>query len=307
MTPAPAGRPAPAHGISAWTYGFDDARVRQILDHNLTAAPARRFRYLFPYAGSVELGREGRFTTSWKAEVAARYAAALPPDILLLPIFDGRQDEKQFNGWTPVQYEALARDVAAKVLADPHAAGIQVDIEPFHDDHLPFYEALGALLRAQGRLMTGFIAPTRPEATLRRMYAACDIVVLSGYDFEQPNPAAYGAALAHALERAHRIAVETAGHTLVGVPAAGSWAEHEYTGIVEGGTCRRQETGFTQPDWLRAALGAVALREQDDDFLGMALWVLSGRTEGAPRECRLGDQPDYIGPECWRLLQTAAP
>lgn len=302
-TRATGGRTLP-RGISAWTYDYDEVRVAQIKAHNAAAPEHARFRYLFPYAGSISFGKDRTFTTSWSPDGPAKYAAALGPGILLLPIFDGRQDGKEFNGWSATEYEAAAGNVAALILTDPHAAGVQIDIEPFHPDHLPFYEALGAKLRAGGKLMTGFIGASKPDEVLRRMYAACDIMVLSGYDYELPTPDQYGAALERHLQICHRFAKAAGTLTLVGIPAAGSWAEHEYTGVVEDGRLVRKETGFTQPQWLGAAVRAVAAHESDSTHLGVALWVLTGRTHRDPGETLKSYQPDFIREECWALLRT---
>lgn len=297
------GRTLP-RGISAWTYKYDEKCVAQIRAHNATAPDDAKFRYLFPYAGSIEVRADRTFDTSWSPDVPARYAAALGPDIMLLPIFDGRQDEKQFNGWSAAEYRAAAAAVAARILSDSNAAGVQIDIEPFHPDHLPFYEELGRLLREKGKLMTGFIGGGKPDDVLQRMYTACDIVVLSGYDYEQPDPDRYGAALERHLVKCHAKATTTGTLTMVGIPAAGSWAEHEYTGVMENGACVRKETGFTQPQWLTGALNAVKAHERDATHLGVALWVLTGAPPMQPGECRLSYQPDYIRPECWALLRT---
>jgi hypothetical protein len=298
------GRPPIPRGISAWTYDYGGARVEQVKAHNASAPEHRKFRYLFPYAGSVSFGPGRTFTTSWDGETTARYVAALGKGIWMLPIFDGRQDKDEFSGWTETEYGALAEKVAAHILADPNARGVQVDIEPFRDAHLPFYEALGKRLRAGGKLMTGFISPGRSEQVLRRMYAACDIVVLAGYDFELPNPAAYGNALDNHLAKCNRIAAETGGVTMVGIPAAAAWAEHEYTGEVVDGACKRRETGYTQEQWLGAAVSAVGKHEDDPAQVGVALWVLTGRTRGEPGECLPSYQPDFISSECWKLVRT---
>jgi len=291
-------------GLSAWVYAYGEVQVGQIRRHDAQAPGGRKFRYLFPYAGSVEFGKNRTFSTYYSAETSRQYATALGSGILLLPIFDGRQDHGEFEGWSSTEYEAFAGKVAAHILSDPNAAGVQIDIEPFRDTHLLFYEALGRLLRAQGRLMTGFISPGRSDDVLRRMYRACDIVVLSGYDFELPTPDRYGAALEHHLAKCHRIAKEAGGLTMVGIPAAGSWAEHEYTGEIKDGVCVKRESGFTQPQWLAAALAAVAAHEADDTYRGVSLWALSGRTKGEPGECLKSYQPDYIQEACWTLLRT---
>ena len=291
-------------GISAWTYDFGPAQVEQVKAHNDSAPEGRKFRYLFPYAGSVSFGPDRTFTTSWSGEVTARYVEALGKDIRMLSIFDGRQDKGEFDGWTETEYGALAEKVAAHIIGDPNAGGVQVDIEPFRESHIPFYEALGRLLRARGKLMTGFISPGKPEHVLRRMYAACDILVLSGYDLELPTPEAYGNSLDNHLANCNRIAAEAGTLTMVGIPAAASWGEHEYRGEVANGVCTRKESGFKQEQWLGAAARAAGKHEGDPAQVGVALWVLTGRMGGEPGECIPSYQPNYISADCWKLVRT---
>ncbi len=296
----------PPVGLSAWTYEFDAIRVAQIEAQNRETNPRRRFAWLFPYAGSVNQEGGHKASVVYSREAPANYAKALPTGIRLLPIVDGRQDRKEFNGWTDGEYDAVASEVAKAILDDPNAAGVQIDIEPFHDSHLRFYETLGAVLKKKGKLMTGFLSPGRSEEALTRMYKACSIVVLSGYDLEQPNPEAYGRTLHAAVDRCLKIAAKVGGRTMIGIPAGGSWAEHEYRGIIEQGSCRKEETGFRQTQWLGAALDAVKPFETDPAVTGLALWVLTGRTSAPADECRKGDHPHYISDACWTLLRDMA-
>ncbi len=294
----------PPTGLSAWTYDFDEVRVQQIIAQHAQPDPRRRFAYLFPYAGSVNQEGGHKANVTYTREGPAQFAKALPKGILLLPIVDGRQDEKEFNDWTDAEYDAVAADVAKAIIDDPNAAGVQIDIEPFHDSHLPFYESLGARLKKKGKIMTGFLSPGRSEAALTRMYRACSIVVLSGYDLELPDPVSYGKALHAAVDRCLRIAAKVGGRTMIGIPAGGSWAEHEYRGIVENGACKKELTGFKQTQWLGAALEAVKPFESDPSVAGLALWVLTGRTSAPEDECLKGDHPHYISDACWSLLRA---
>ncbi len=296
--------PALPRGGSAWTYDFSPGRVDQIRRHDAAAAPARRFAYLFPYAGSVEVDAvHRRVQVSYKPDTVAAYVQALGPGIRMLPIVDGRQDQGEFNGWSATEYAAAADAVADRLLADHNAAGVQIDIEPFHPDHIPFYAALGARLRKAGKLTTGFMGPGRPPAVLEAMYRACDVVVLSGYDFGLETPAAYTAALDAALGRCHAVAVSVGGHSMVGVPAGASWGEHEYHGTLENGRCTRKDSGFTQTAWLAAALAAYAKHEHDATMVGLAFWNLTDQPAGPRPDCLRGDQPDYISDGAWELLR----
>jgi len=301
----PAGDSLP-RGISAWTYSWSPVVVDLIRKHDAAAPPDRRFRYLFPYCGSVEVDAKTKTVSVWySTEVSCAFSRSLP-GTRMLAIVDGRQDKGEFDDWSATQYETAARLVAEKVLADPCAAGVQIDIEPFRAGHVPFYRHLRRLLNARAQIVTAFVGPGHPEPVIRGMFESCDILVIAGYDFGEETPAAFRDSLDGALKKCARIGAEAEGRFMVGVPAAASSLEYEYE---DGEDCTRKTSGFKQTDWLGGALEAVARHEQDPGYVGVALWVLTEppRTLPVPKGKKCGAFPWWITDEAWGLLRGTAP
>ncbi len=292
-------------GTATWVYHYADGAARQVKRFNSAAHRDTRFRYFFPYAGSPSIDARGRrVTMHYDAAATRAYARALPPDVLLMPIVDARNDDRAFDGWTEEEYREAARQVAQCVLDDPHAAGVQIDIEPFSPGHLPFYRSLRELLNAQGKYCTTFVGACDDE-TLTRLFASCDVVVISGYDLEVEgiSLARYGQVLRGALARVQRAAEAAGGHYLLGIPAAASWGEYEYQA---GGSAERKETGVKQEQYVQAALDAVKPYRTRSEYLGLSLWHMSDpETEQERPQVATSPTkfPNVIRPSVWRLLE----
>jgi hypothetical protein len=297
-------KPLP-RGISTWAYRYADGVARQVIAFNQRARPEGRFRYFFPYGGSPSFDAQARrLTMRYDRAGVAAYAKALPHDILIMPIVDGRDDDKAFDGWTDDQYREAARQVAQCILDDPNAAGAQVDIEPFSPGHLPFYAYLRQLLNAKGKYSTMFVGPW-DEDTLARIFASCDIVVISGYDLdgEGMSLSRYRDALGNALVRVQQAAEAAGGHYLLGIPAAASWGEYEY---LAGGGAERKETGVKQEQYVQAALDAVKPYRSRPQYLGLSLWHMSDpetEREDPDQATTPTKFPDIIRPGVWRMLE----
>jgi hypothetical protein len=295
----------PPRGLATWVYHYMPGIARQVKRFDGKARPGGRFRYFFPYAGSPSFGAARRSVTMHYDATATRaYARALPRDVLLLPIVDARNDDKSFDGWTEEQYREAAREVARCVLDDPDAAGVQIDVEPFSPGHLPFYRSLRELLNAKGKYSTMFVG-ARDEETLKRIFAASDVVVISGYDLdvEGMSLARYEQALRGSLARVQRAAEAAGGHYLLGIPAAASWGEYEY---IAGGGAARRETGVKQEQYVQAALDAVKPYRNRPQYLGLSLWHMSDpETEHEQPEAARSPTkfPDVIRPSVWRMLE----
>jgi len=304
MTSATNLKPLPK-GISTWVYSYGVGVVKQVQEHNARAQPHRRFNYLFPYAGALDFpGEKGKVVVHFSSERTRAYAKALPPGTLIMPIVDGRTDEGQFDGWTEEQYREAARQVAEHIIADDDAAGVQIDIEPFRPDHLPFYRHLREMLNAEGKYCTMFVGP-RDKDLLRRVFESCDIVVMSGYDLdgEGASLSTYRAALARGVARFQEVAEETGGHYLVGIPASASWGEYEY---IAGGEEGRTETGVRQEEYVRAALEVVEPYEQRPQCLGLSLWRMSDpekEREEPEKAVRPTKFPNIIRESVWKMLE----
>jgi hypothetical protein len=292
-------------GTATWVYRFTAGTARQVKQFNSRARPETRFRYFFPYAGSPSFDAAHRTATMHYDAAATRaYAKALPKGVLLLPIVDARNDDHAFDGWTESEYREAARQVAQPLLDDPNAAGVQIDIEPFTPAHLPFYRSLRQFLNAKGKYCTMFVG-ARDEETLKQIFIASDIVVISGYDLDREglSLAAYKRDLANSLVRVQHAAEAVGSHYLLGIPAAASWGEYEY---IAGGDAPRKESGVKQEQYVQAALDVVKPYRQHPQYLGLSLWHMSDpetqheRPEAATSPTKF---PDIIRPSVWRMLE----
>jgi len=221
-----------------------------------------------------------------------------------MPIVDGRADKGEFSGWTDEQYREAARKVAKHIIDDPHAAGVQIDIEPFRPDHLPFYRHLTEMLNAEGKYCTMFVGPKRRDL-LTRIFQSCNVVVMSGYDLngEGMELEAYRAAMKGSLARFQQVAEETGGQYMIGIPAAASWGEFEY---IAGGDSERTETGVKQEEYVRAALDAVKPYHECPQYIGVSLWHMSDPEkdlEEPEKASRRTKFPNIIRESVWKLLE----
>jgi len=83
-------------GISTWVLPLPRGIARQIERHNSKAPPGMRFSYPLPYAGSVASAPRKASHGTLRDNATHAYVSALP-DILMLPIVDGRTDQGEFR------------------------------------------------------------------------------------------------------------------------------------------------------------------------------------------------------------------
>jgi hypothetical protein len=292
-------------GISTWVYRYSDGVSRQVHRFNARAQPNLRFKYFFAYGAWVGFsGRKGEVEVGYSTEASSAYARTLPAGTLIMPIVDGRADKGEFSGWTDEQYREAAREVAGHIIDDPNAAGVQIDIEPFRPDHLPFYRHLTEMLNAEGKFCTMFVGPKDKEL-LTRIFESCDVVVMSGYDLngEGMDLSAYRASMEGAVARMQEVAEETGRHYMVGIPAAASWGEYEY---IAGGEGERIETGAKQEEYVRAALDAVKPYLDKPEYVGLSLWHMSDPEkdlEEPEKAARRTKFPNIIRESVWEMLE----
>jgi len=292
-------------GISTWVYRYSDGVSRQVHRFNERALPHLRFKYFFAYAGSVGFtDQEGEAKVYYSAEATSAYAETLPPGMLIMPTVDGRADKGEFSGWTDEQYREAAGKVAKHIVEDPNAAGVQIDIEPFRPDHLPFYRHLTEMLNAEGKYCTMFVGPKRKDL-LTRIFESCDVVVMSGYDLngEGMGLSSYRNSMRGSVARFQEVAEETGGQYMIGIPAASSWGEFEFL-VRKDGT--RKETGVKQEEYVGAALDAVKPYLDSPQYVGLSLWVMSD-PEAAVEEpadtTKPGRYPNVIRESVWKMLE----
>jgi hypothetical protein len=293
-------------GISTWVYRYSEGVSRQVHSFNSRALPHLRFKYFFPYAGSVGFKdqEQGQAAVHYRSEASSAYAETLPAGTLMMPIVDGRTDKGEFDGWTDEQYRAAAQEVAKHIIEDARAVGVQIDIEPFRAGQLPFYRHLTEMLNAEGKYCTMFVGPKQKEL-LTRIFESCNVVVMSGYDLNGEGMALdkYRAAMKWAVARFDEVARETGGQYMIGIPAAASWGEFEYMAGGEGG---RVETGVKQEEYVEAALDAVKPYLDSPHYIGLSLWHMSDPEkdfEEPEKATRRTKFPNVIRESVWRMLE----
>jgi len=291
-------------GISGWLYANDAALASELQSYDLVVqskpdGAERHVRYLFPYGGG--LGLTGSAYTSdalsYDPAAAAFYAAKLP-NAAMLPIIDSG-DGDALATFSSADQEKLAADVAAAIVSDPNARGAHIDIEPFHDEHAPFYAKLKALLHASQKQLTLFTGRTSGP-----IYSTADIVVLSGYDLgiTPVSAAKYQTTLANMVDTALASAASGGSTLLVGIPVSASFEEY----ATESGACSTA-TGVSQEQWVGAALQAVCPHQADASYLGVALWQVGSGALEIHSEPGCLRHPDAISDAVWGLLENFDP
>jgi hypothetical protein len=291
-------------GISAWNYGYSDANAEKILEFNKKALPNLRFKYLFPYGGSLGFNPKTRTAEIWynSEKNSNRFAEKLP-ELHMMPIIDARADKGEFNGWSDEEYRRAALQTAEVIINDRNAAGVQIDIEPFHPDHLPYYRNLKEALNKKGKYCTMFVGNKHPDL-MRKIFQSCDIVILSGYDVNGDGTPLkkYRKAFKGAITRLDKIAKETKGKYMVGIPAAASWGEWEYIVDSKGKIIKR--SGFKQEEYVKVCLDIVKNYKGSPEFLGLSLWQLSVGEKDEPLKVKKETKfPNYIRESIWERLE----
>jgi len=292
-------------GLSAWEYsGNLKLHSEQVSAHDARAPADRKFRYFFPYAGWAGFygSTAEDMLFSYHKEVACAFQAELPGVNVWVTV-DARQDNREFNDWTPEEYDLAAGRIADAVLADPCAHGVHVDIEPFHPSHQPFYASLRDRLTKGGKLTSLF---AHGEWATPEMLASVDLFVVSGYDAlgSPSDPTQFGPYLDRQLGNLAANAKKVEGHYMLGIPASASWGEWERT---QGPDCPDGEiSGHTMGEYLAGVMEAYCAHRADPRFLGMSLWAM-GREPDA--ECTRGccRYPTEVTAEAWTTLATACP
>jgi hypothetical protein len=298
----------PAKGISAWLYANKQSFADQLAAYDTAVqtksdGASRRLKYLFPWAGTVRITGTTydpqHVTLDLSTTATAFYASRLPGVVMLANVdsFDGAM----LSSWSPADQQKLAVQIAQHVLDDPNAQGVHVDIEPYDDRQVPFYKELRAKLNSNGRIVTIFTSKMSGP-----IYENVDVVVLSGYDVGATAPSNYARVLECMIRPALQSAQNAGSYLMVGIPASASWEEYAYR-TSDGGTCDK-DTGFTQEEWLDAALKAVCPHHYDSHYLGVSLWEVTDialRTGTSAPYCYR--HPDKISDAAYAMIEAFDP
>ena len=285
-------------GLSAWVYENRQEWAEAMNAYDATVQEEQRLSYLFPYAGGAEIsGGTYGSQSVWFDSAVIDYYAALLPGTRMLPIFDSA-DGNNFAGWSDADQRKFAGDVADQLLASANITGAQIDIEPFHVEHLPFYDELGQRLHSEGKTLTVFTGASSGD-----IYTIADVVVLSGYDLgiTPVTPTEYTTVLNNLVGVALQSASAAGARLMVGVPITASWEEY----ATQTGTCDH-DTGYTQDAWFAAALAAVCPHTSHASYLGLSLWGFYGDALEIPRGSGCFRHPGAVPPANWGALTTWA-
>ncbi len=291
-------------GVSGWLYDNDAALAAELASYDSAVqtkpdGAERRVRYLFPYGGGIGLtgSTYAPGALSYDPAAAAFYADKLPGADMLPNIDSG--DGELLASFSQADQEQLANDVAQAIVGDPHARGVHIDIEPFRDQHAPFYAKLKTLLHASQKQLTLFTGRTSGP-----VYSTADIVVLSGYDLgiDPVTPVKYGSTLSNLVTTALASAAAGGSTLLVGIPVSASYEEYS----TQSGTCS-VATGVTQEQWVTAALKAVCPHQADHNYLGISLWQVGNNALEIHAEPGCLRHPDGISDAVWSLLEDFDP
>jgi len=273
-------------GASAWTYQrpADCIGRLQAYDSLVSKKPLAkelRLKYLFPYAGTIKIQKDGKYSLTYHEEITASYRQQLSADIY--PNIDS-SDGAELTSWSADQQRALADAVAKRVLADNGAAGVHIDVEPFAAAHVPFYARLKAKLNEGGKRTTMFTLDTQGD-----IYANADMVVLSGYDITPlgKGPAEYKELLETMVAAALASCEKSGCKLMVGIPLASSTREFAHRDRCADPKDNR-DTGHAQEEWLSAALEVLWKHHDDPVYVGPSIWGFRG--EGGP---------DMFHQHCW--------
>jgi hypothetical protein len=99
------------------------------------------------------------------------------------------------------------------------------------------------------------------------------------------------------------VAEETGGQYMVGIPAAASWGEFEYTA---GGDADRIEMGVKQEEYVQAAVDVVKAYRESPQYIGTALWHMSDPEkdfEEPEKATRRTKFPNVIRESVWKILE----
>jgi len=258
----------------------------------------RRLKYLFPWAGPIAMNASAydpqHAIEKLSPSQSAYYASRLP-GVQMLPSVDSG-DGDMLSTWSQADQQKLADDIAQYIQDDPNARGVMMDIEPYDGKHLPLYQRLRARLNPNGKIVAVFTSETSGP-----IYDNVDWVVLSGYDVGATAPSNYATILADKVSEAIQSAQSAGSYLMVGIPASASW--EEYASATGSSSCS-MDTGFTQEQWLGAALKAVCPHHFDDHYLGVSLWQVTD----VPLDMGACDHhPDEISTAAYSLVEQFDP
>lgn len=333
----------PPRGNAAWIYDpqhkpRSGARVeagyfaRALSQYNGTAGWAHRITELYVYAGDMEMycpqkqprrcrkkdfhvyyapGKQSPQPARNRSVAAYQSRRKHSPGLAgtyIVPVIDGTiSGHGQLSGFNRLsrrQAESYADVVAKTVCADPAAAGIQFDLEPFNvstrNGQYYFYrriahdfssEAVGCVdsIHPRGRFFSIFASARhiRPGTTSASHVKSIMGVADNGYLIDSlydlsGSPAGsrtpvdryrrfVGTETLHMRRWADRLGIPYQ----FGVPAAAS--AHEYAACKGAGCRYAPASSATQLSYVKAAINAVdkAGARNDERFLGIAVWAWS--------------------------------
>lgn len=283
----------PRRGATAWIYGRSAEECERIKTYNKTAN--KPLVMLLVYAGSLDFEKGAAKFTGLDQGVLQFYRDQLPPEVEVHANVDASAG-KNLGLLSQEEQEGLAKKVALEINRLPAVDGLNVDIEPYVSEALPFYIYLKKYLEKPLGAALG--------AWDRHLLRVVDYPVLMNYDLAT-TPAKYREAAASRFQAFATDASAAGARYFLGVPFVATHNEYEYTESRKTG--ERKKTPYLMEEYVAAAHQAFLESSKiakDPNYGGIAIWGFldpKKKGVGAP-SAEWGFFPDRIKPECWEYL-----
>lgn len=301
LPPVPAkSKVALPKGLGAWCYASPAFIVDEVSRYNKSAAPNQRIRYLFPATGVLDITAEGQPSLRWEKEVPASLRKALDQaglqDVMILPMIEGLTDN--LSRVSDADAKKIAQEIGTFIEGNPACNGVNFDLEP---DDAFVYVILAALRESTGKPITAAVATGDAD-----LFRYTDMAVIMAYDVAY-TPEKYDTVITQRIDRFLKLAGETKGRAMIGVPAIATHHEHTSTAASLDGP--RDETGHTMVEYVGDAFrsteqavkaGAVPA------FAGYCIWAIHEPEAihgGADTQYYF---PGHVAPDVWALLHERA-
>ncbi|MBL8993618.1 MAG: hypothetical protein JNM63_09775 [Spirochaetia bacterium] len=283
----------PKRGATGWIYGRSLEECERIKAWNKNSS--KPVSMLLVYAGSLDFEKGGAKFTGLDSGVLQFYRDQLPPEVEVHANVDASAG-KNLGLLSREEQESLAKKVALEINRLACVDGLNVDIEPYVSEALPFYIYLKKYLEKPLGAALG--------AWDRHLLRVVDYPVLMNYDLAL-TPAKYREVAGSRFQAFAADASAAGARYFLGVPFVATHNEYEYTESRKTG--ERKKTPYLMEEYVAAAHQAFLEYPkiaQDPNYGGVAIWGFldpKKKGVGAP-SAEWGYFPDRIKPECWEYL-----
>ncbi len=268
-------------GHAIWVYESSDDIVAEINAFNRQSPVG--IRYVFVYAGTIS------DAITFTDDALTFYSQSLP-DLDIYPTIDGVDHE--FGELTTSERQDIVNDIAKRYDGDDRVAGIHVDLEPFSEACVVWYNAITT---AMSKPLSAALYRWNDKAL-----SLIDLPVLMAYDIGA-SPDAYGRGAGDLIDRFAAGCRQAKRPFVVGLPFVATHVEYEYRIAVADDA--RESTGHTMNAYLRRGLDCLESGNACSQCTGIGIWGgLTGPIGGKSEPWRW--HPYRISSENWTLLES---